>query len=120
MSLVAAAFILGSAIGPHSFAIADIQKRDRSSGQCQVTAIADNGPLIAEVTWASCSEIDVRVMSAAELEKSGQLAHLGWLRDLLLRTPNQVILTAWGPNAATAYSRGSKDSSETFEIALAD
>ncbi len=120
MSLVAAAFIFGSAISPRSFEIRDITQVEVPRGECRVTAIADDGPLIAQVTWAPCREIDVRVMSAAQLEEAGQLKNLGWLRDSLLREPKQVVLTAWGAHAATAYARGHKSRETTIEIPLAD
>lgn len=120
MSLAAAVFLFGSALDPYSFAIGDIRTAERPLDECEITARADDGPLVARVTWAPCREIEVRVMSAAELEQAGQLANLGWVRNALLRQPSQLILTAWGRNAATAYARGDKGHPETVEIPLAD
>lgn len=120
MSLLASTLILGSAIYSYSFKIWDIRTSDAADGSCHISAKADNGPLVANVSWAPCREIDVRIMSADDLEKSGQLKDLGWLRDSLLEEPKQLIITAWGSHAAAAYARGHKSRATTVEIPLAD
>lgn len=120
MSLAGGTLLAASAIFSHSFEISQVRTFERPNEQCEIAAQADDGALTAEVTWAPCSAIDVRVMSAADLEKAGQLAGLGMIRDVFLKTPHQVFLVAWGSHAATLYARSRKGISTTVEITLAD
>ncbi|VWX49871.1 hypothetical protein NOVOSPHI9U_260069 [Novosphingobium sp. 9U] len=120
MSAIMATAMLGSALYSYSFKVSDIRLADTVNETCHVSAKADDGPLVAEVSWGPCRAVEIRVMSAAELEKAGQLSDLGWVREALLEEPRQLLLTAWGPHAATAYVRANRRYASTLEIPLAD
>jgi hypothetical protein len=88
---------------------------------CEVRAIADDGPLKVVVTWAACHEIDIRVMSVADLRDAGQLDSLpARISGPIMRDLKRVVLTAWGEFTASIYLRSTEGGTGTTEIAIAD
>lgn len=88
---------------------------------CHVLASADDGPLEAIVTWAPCAEVDIRVMSIADLRDAGQLDSLpARISGPIMRDLKRVVLTAWGEFTASIYLRSTEGGTGTTEIAIAD
>lgn len=88
---------------------------------CHVTATADDGPLEAIVTWGSCAEVDIRIMSISALQEAGQLDSLPTnISDAFMRDRQRVILTAWGEFAVTIYPRRTTGGIGTTEIGVSD
>lgn len=88
---------------------------------CEVRATADDGPLKAVVTWAPCKEVDIRVMSIADLRDAGQLDSLpASISGPVMRDAKRVVLTAWGEFTASIYLRRTEGQVGTTEIGLSD